>query len=507
NLPMLDNATAGTYTVDITDANGCEYTEQVIITEPDPLELEESVTPVLCGINPGACGVSVSGGNGGYSYDWAGFSVNQPDIDGLACDLYQVTVEDIEGCSAQTSIYVPTQGYLTVEISEDPSITCHGESNAALNANCTQGASPLEYYWSTDETSDRIDNLSAGNYSVTINDSWGCSGSNTHTVIEPLPIVADFDVTNVACYGEENGGAVVSASGGTEPYTYHWPELSVTEAISDVPAGYYIVEITDSHACQTIDSVYVDQPDAPLGIEAVSHNITCYGDQDGRIAAGGEGGTPPYEYQWSIDNETTSNADIANLTEGIYHLMVRDDNGCSRDTNIMISQPAPLIVDYIYNNPSCIGNNDGYIELEVNGGTQPYTYLYDDATINLPFMNGLYEGNYDITVQDSRGCEHDLETISLMDVPEECLRIPNAFTPNGDGNNDTWIIENLEIFPNSVVTVYNRWGQELYHGEQGDEPWNGENLKGNLVPAGSYMYVIQLFNGSKPKSGIVTVVY
>jgi gliding motility-associated-like protein len=88
----------------------------------------------------------------------------------------------------------------------------------------------------------------------------------------------------------------------------------------------------------------------------------------------------------------------------------------------------------------------------------------------------------------------------------DCIKIPNAFTPNSDGVNDTWIIENIDLFPGSYTYVYNRWGQELFMAKPTEDPWDGR-FNGKFVPSGTYLYVINLYNGTKPYTGTVTVVY
>jgi gliding motility-associated-like protein len=112
-----------------------------------------------------------------------------------------------------------------------------------------------------------------------------------------------------------------------------------------------------------------------------------------------------------------------------------------------------------------------------------------------------------VLIRDDNGCEYELNDVTLIDAPEECIRIPNAFTPNGDGVNDVWEIENIEMFPNAQISVYNRWGQIIYSANPNSEKWDGTNKNGNHVPTGTYTYVVNLFNNSKPKTGNVSVVY
>ncbi len=507
-LPVLTNVSGGDYQLTVTDDNDCEATLSVHVNEPDELTLAENVTPVMCGVSPGACQVTANGGNGGYVYSWDGYSSTSPSLTGLSGGLYTVHVNDVLGCSTQTSMMVPVNGNLSVGITEDQSISCFGESNAVLRAECPGGAEPLDYYWSpTGDIDFRIENLNSGIYSVQVSDDWGCSGQATHHVIEPDPINLNFAVSNVHCANGSDGQLVALPSGGTGPYTIYWPGYGVNDTISNLTSGYYNVQVTDVHNCELVDSAHVSEPDVLLTIDLLSSNISCYGFDDGRATAFGVGGTPPYTYDWHFETYSSEMQTITNLPEGFYSLLVTDAYGCAQDTMIVISEPAPMMVDYLTVNPSCIGNNDGNIEFEVVGGVEPYVYQWDLATANLPYFDGLYEGSYEVSITDANGCEYDLETITLMDVPEECLRIPDAFTPNGDNNNDTWIIENIEMFPNSIVKVFNRWGQAVYEGKHGDEPWDGKDLKDNFVPTGSYIYVIKLYNATEAKTGVVTVIY
>jgi gliding motility-associated-like protein len=159
---------------------------------------------------------------------------------------------------------------------------------------------------------------------------------------------------------------------------------------------------------------------------------------------------------------------------------------------------------FISSSPSCIGNNDGYVQISVIGGTEPYLFGWNNSFIDIPYITGLINGEYNIVVTDANNCLVNLGTTILIDEQVDCIKIPNAFTPNSDGVNDTWIIENIDIFPGSYTFVYNRWGQEMYVGRPDGEPWDGK-FNSKYVPVGTYLYVINLFNGTPPYVGIVTV--
>jgi gliding motility-associated-like protein len=158
-----------------------------------------------------------------------------------------------------------------------------------------------------------------------------------------------------------------------------------------------------------------------------------------------------------------------------------------------------------------MGGDDGGITIAATGGTAPYTYNIGVDSINNTYkhvlFDGLTTGVYNITITDDNGCYLITDDIYLNDGNKDCIEIPNAFTPNGDGINDEWIIENLNVFDQHVVKVFNRWGQQVYEGTHGSQPWDG-TLKGKPLPTGSYMYILELNNTEIKKEfvGIVTLI-
>jgi len=502
--PTLSNVPMGTYHVTITDANGCSVTDFIHITQPDPLEVTTTSQPVVCGINLGSVSATVSGGSLPYSYQWTG-GQSGPQVPGLLAGTYGVTVTDGNGCTATSVVYVSMQGNGVVHITETQPITCHGEANAILTAEMINGVSPISYQWSNSATGATIQNLAAGVYSVTVNDAWGCSGMQSYMVTEPSEIILVTTTTPVSCYGGNNGTATVQASGGHSPYTYFWSNGGNAAGISNLVAGSYVVTVTDAYQCSKVGNVVVIQPESPVSLNMTVSHISCYGMHDGSVSLNVTGGTSPYSYNWELGSYSTTEANISNLYEGIYNLTVTDANNCELDTIAIVSQPAPLTATYVGEGPSCIGNTDGSIHVIASGGTSPYSYAWSQGISPIEYIDGLVEGEYMITVVDDRGCETEIGPVVLWDYPEECLRIPNAFTPNGDGINDTWIIDNIWMYPAAYIQVYNRWGQALYEAKGSEEPWDG-TYNGKPVPAGPYIYIVNLLNGEPAKTGIVTVV-
>ncbi|HRW21641.1 MAG TPA: gliding motility-associated C-terminal domain-containing protein, partial [Bacteroidales bacterium] len=446
----------------------------------------------------------VTGGTVSYSYAWSSEHTGNT-ATGLVSGTYTVSVTDNNGCSDELTMFVGITGSGIVEIISLSEISCYGDSDASLSAQMTNGIGPFDYLWSNEDTTQTIHNLSSGIYSVEVTDSWGCSGSNSYMIAQPDPIDLSFTTTEVTCFGYEDGSATVIASGGTPDYSYEWVTGASSAVLSDVGAGLYQVLVTDSHNCEMLGQVEVPGPDSPVTINMDIQNISCFGYHDGAVNLNVEGGTPPYIYNWQIGDYNSNEASIENLFEGIYYLTVTDNNNCVQETEAIISQPSELDANFVKMDPSCIGNNDGSIEIVAEGGTAPYTYAWSEGTSGIEYIDGLIEGEYLVTVIDANGCEYELDIIQLTDVQEECLRIPNAFTPNADGINDTWILENVHLYPRLYIQVFNRWGQALYEAKGTDEPWDG-TYNGNPVPAGVYIYIIDIFNGDKPKSGTVTIV-
>jgi len=166
-----------------------------------------------------------------------------------------------------------------------------------------------------------------------------------------------------------------------------------------------------------------------------------------------------------------------------------------------------------YGSPTCQGMEDGWIEIDsIIGGFPPYTIHINGTGLSWSqqntYLDSLPAGIYQISIRDANNCPQNNEILllTLDESEEDCIRVPAAFSPNGDGFNDVWQIDNLQLFRRCLVQVYNRWGQLLYEGSWDDEFWDG-TYNGNPVPTGAYIYYINLFSGErKPLTGTVTII-
>ena len=233
----------------------------------------------------------------------------------------------------------------------------------------------IGFSWNTGQTTSLIGPLVNGNYALNVVDSLGCTLDSVFTITQPNPLLIPGAVVNVACFGDSSAYITALPNGGTAPYSYAWNNGQNTQVDTLIPAGNYIVTVTDFNGC--IDSALfaVTQPSAPIALTLIQTNVGCFGANTGALDLSVTGGTPAYTYLWS--NAFTSQ-DIQNLSIGNYGVIVTDANGCTDTILTTITQPiSPLIVLPTITNSPCFASNGGSIDLNVYGGTTPYTYFWN----------------------------------------------------------------------------------------------------------------------------------
>jgi len=510
------NLPDGLYFVTVTDNNMCQAIDSVLIEQPDSISVVDNTTHVDCDSHMGSSVISVSGGTPTYTYQWS-TGDNQPSIFNLVGGFHTVTVTDSNSCTLEYEIEVPVEGSIYVEINQTANILCHGDVTAALDV-AVMGHSPFNYIWTEFPFLDTsaIYNLPPGEYHVLVTDAWNCQGVDIYNVTQPEPISVHFDYGDVQCLGQSNGWARAMAYGGTGSLSVRWTHNNSTSAfISNLAAGTYEVVVTDANECETSASISISEPSTGVSGTITTKHLQCYMSNDGQLIAQGMGGSGHYSYQWSGPNGYISFSALTeeNLAAGIYLLTITDSSNCSYYTQTTLTQPDPIHFT-IENSqgPSCVGNYDGYIVLsEISGGTPPYwirvsgtDFFWEQQDL---FIDSLYADTYRIDIIDANNCLQIGESVIvlLIDANISCLRIPAAFSPNGDGYNDEWQIDNLHLFPKVLVQVYNRWGQLLYEGNKNSPFWDG-TFNGNPIPTGAYIYHIDLYESGNPVSGIVTII-
>lgn len=399
---------ADTYTATVTDANGCQKTITQVLANPTALVSSVTGTDVTCnGANDGAADLTVSGGTAPYYYQWSTFQTSE-DITGLGGGLYYVITNDANGCQVRDSVLInePAPLVLSTVVTN---ITCFNSNDGAIDLTVTGGTSPYTYAWSNGATTEDLSNLGGGTYAVTVTDAHGCTASTSVLLVNPSSINTSFVVKNPLCYSDTNGLIDLIPSGGTPPYAYAWSNSSNTEDLNNIPAGVYVITITDSKGCSKVDSTEVTQPE-PLVTSGVIKNVTCFGYQDGAVDITAYGGTLPYYFHWSSAESTE---DIFNKAGGNYIVTVTDANGCNASTLYPVLEPTQLTATAVGTNNACYNSNDAHVAVVPNGGTTPYEYLWNNFVTDSA-QYGIGAGRYVVLVTDSNGC-HTYDSIQITE--------------------------------------------------------------------------------------------
>lgn len=336
----ITGVAAGTYSVTITDANGCTDSTAIVVTEPAVLVAASMLdSNVSCnGLLNGGATASAMGGNMNYTYNWSN-SATTASITGLAAGTYSVTITDAKGCTDSTSLTISQPALLVAASIVDSNVTCNSFMNGGASASATGGTMNYSYNWNNAATTASITGVAAGAYLVTITDANGCTDSTSVVITEPAPLVAATILDSaVTCNGLSDGGATASATGGTMNYSYNWSNNATNVSITGVASGTYSVTITDANGCTDSTTIAITQPDSLL-LSTVPTNVTCNGGTDGSVTLTVVGGTAGYTYLWS-DSSTDPNLSAVGANN--YMVTVTDSNGCVETTSDVVNQPAIL---------------------------------------------------------------------------------------------------------------------------------------------------------------------
>jgi len=492
----LNNISAGVYTVSITDNVGCTATYQVSIGEPPPLmdSLVQIVKPTCWGSSSGAIDIYTWGGTPPYSYTWSSGHTTE-DLFNIPAGIYNLTIKDANGCSITETYQVDEPPQMTINSTVND-VRCWGSYDGSIQVVVSGGIPPYSYSWNNGSTQSVLTSLNGGLYFLTVTDSAGCQKEAFFVVNEPDSITLKLvSVISPVCHGDSSGTIDIQTWGGTPPYSYTWSNGATTEDLIDITAGSYSLTLTDANGCTKYIVVEVNDP-PPIVVNGIKQDVTCGGDNNGSIIVNVNGGYPPYHYQWS-NGETTPS--ITGLSGGIYLLIVSDSRGCISYWVGYISEPAPLSLEVYTGDARCPNSNDGYAVAVVSGGTPPYTYSWSAYGSNSPQIGNLPPGDYSVTISDFNMCsiEKDFSIAEPMEPPDNCnilpahvIMPPNAFSPNGDGVNDMFVIY-MRGVSHANLLIFDRWGNKIYQQETDGTPlyWDG-TYNSKPVPEGTYVYLI-----------------
>lgn len=401
--PTASGLAVGSYTVTVTDGNGCTALSSVAITQPAVLLSSGSQTNVLCNnACTGSATVAVSGGTLPYTYSWFPSGGSNATANALCAGGYTCTITDANGCTT-TRTFTITQPLALNATTAQTNLLCNGICTGSASVSISGGTAPYTYSWApSGNTSPAINSLCAGTYICTATDANGCTIARTFTITEPPLLQSVGTQTNILCFGACTGSASVTPTGGTAPYSYSWtPSGGISSLTTSRCGGNYTCTIIDANGCTVTSSFNITQPPA-LTVATSQTNIACYGACSGAASVSVSGGTLPYSYSWLPSGGSNSTANA--LCAGTYSCTVTDANGCTATRSFVITEPSAMTSTGTQTNLLCNGICNGTASISVTGGLAPYSYLWIPSGNTTATATSLCAGTYSCTVTDANGC-------------------------------------------------------------------------------------------------------
>jgi gliding motility-associated-like protein len=579
------NVCPGTYTLTITDDNNCVQTSSATVNAALETQFSTSQVNPNC-VNPGSASVTVTSGDGPFTYDWGANAGNQitPTATNLLVDNYTVAITNANGCVSTASFVFVAVPEFTLSIGSQSDPICSGGNDGIAWVHADGFFGPYTYQWSANAggiTDSIATTLTAGNYQVIATDLFGCDDTVTFTLTDPLPVTVSVSPDQIICPGS-NTTITANANGGSGNYTFSWNiGNGASQNVNPTTASYFNVFATDDNGCvSALDSVFVDVY-GPMSVNAGIDQTVCPGQSASLTAnaSGGNGG--PYTYNWSngmngasiqaIINQSTSfivtatsacpnmsaidtvvvftespiavnfSADqfsgcaplsvnfsntsglsqncvwnFGNGTQqnscgtvsttytatGCYDvsLTIESAMGCSYDTTIAnyVCVLADPIADFSMSASSISWYAPNVLFTNTSTGATSYTWdiasLQTDTNVNTNYtfdVEGADTYTVCLTATNAAGCaDTDCQTITVQ--PAMSVYVPNAFTPDDNGNNDYFFPVILGYDTNGYeFQIFNRWGELIFSSTNPAEKWDGKE-QGKDPPVDVYVWKLRL---------------
>lgn len=476
----------GMYELTVTDIAGS--TPLVTTFEIAPTEIIVVLDTIINNTGPigacnGAVNISISGGQPGYMYMWSNGETSQ-DISEV-CEIespLSVFVTDANGCFVNSQEFILIRG-LSIDL-EATDESCFENEDGSIITSVEGGNAPYTYEWSNGATTTNLTGLAPGSYILTVTDSQGRTVSSSANINGASSVISVTSDVVVPTGGNANGSINTSVTGGGGNYTYQWffegMEIGVGRIIAGLVSGTYTVIITDAFDCTYTESF--DLNGQPFTVDFESGNTGCPGEGGnlGTLEAIVSGGSGSYTYEWSNGMNTNI---IGGLAAGEYSVTVTDVSTglVTMGTGVV----APLLA---INIDLQVDDVNSTITSTVTGGTQPYTYRWNDRDFSSTRdLSGVPSGAYTLVIVDANGCINQA-TAELFAGP--CDKVRKVISPNNDGFNDEFIVTCANRF-DIELEIYNRWGQLEFMEANYSNDWLGTDMDGAKLPEGGYFYVIR----------------
>ena len=414
---------AGTHFVTVTDALACTAICSVLISEPLVLSSSISGADVSCNaFQDGSIDLTVTGGTMPFTYNWSNGLPSTQDQGAVFAGMYSVTITDANACTTTNSITINEPPQIILLNSAVTDVLCVGEATGMIDITIDGGTPAYQYMWSDGVTTEDRTNLTAGNYTVQVQDQNGCTITFPFTVTEPDPIAIDITIgCEQTFFPGCDAVLAYNITGGFAPYTVVltdengmvFPPNEAGPNWSNLCDGQYDITVTDAAGCETTESFLVCSRSCDLSInQDILVNVSCNGFSDGSATILGFSSFAPIDYVWELSGMQIGTDQAAslepitmnNLVAGVYKVIATDAIGCMEELTFVIDEPQELVITTCNSTAvTTVGGADGTSEIFLTGGTPSYTFLWSDGQTTNPATN-LAPGIYTVTATDANGC-------------------------------------------------------------------------------------------------------
>jgi len=437
---------------------------QIILNGADIIISPTIIHPACDGLSNGSINTIITGSNTPYTYNWSNGQSTQ-NISNLTAGNYNLTVTDSLGCNSSETYTLVSPPPFSPTINAN-NISCFGFNDGFIEV--VNEPPTTTYLWSNSSTGSSLNNLSSGNYSVEVTDVNGCILTQSFNISEPSQIIVLSSFNDISCNNANDGNIDLTISGGSGYYTVNMPPYSqilsngatnYTQSI--LSPGTYNYLVIDALGCTVTDSITINEPSELTAMPVIS-NVLCKDEINGSIVLNTNGGTSPY-------NEDFSGNNPLQLGAGTYIYTITDNNGCSISNTFSISEPDSLLSDATSTDATCSGYFDGTATLSISGGTTPYNINWNGSN-----PNGLNGGIHDFIIIDQNGCISQ-GNVTINEPPGMQLIIDTSSVSCYGGTDGSAI---LNVSGGAGTPYYIYWG----------------GLNSDSLPAGDHIVTVSDIN-------------
>ncbi len=499
----IPNLPAGNYDITVND-NFFDTTFTVLVVQPEELliDLQDAVDASCFAFCDGSISTLVSGGTLPYSYSWTGGVSNNELATQLCTGAYELVVTDANGCVAilNTNIDQPTEFIATASMVQE--VSCFAGADGV--AQVVDNGNSVAWNWSSGSMTQIANQLAAGTYTVQVTNGDGCRDTATVAITQPLaPLtVAITELAPISCFDSQDGQLGALVNGPFATLAYSWSNAAITQNISNLDIGTYQLLVTNEKGCEAMAMYTLDQPTEVIA-ESFAVDINCVdGPNAGIITVENvSGGTPGYNY--SIDGENFGPVPLfEGLTAGTYDVVVRDAAGCELPLLTNIFPPPPISVALMGDSIVKLGD-----ELTLAAISSSFDVLYswshaDTLSGSTALLRPQETFVYQVSVFDTLTFCSASDFLRVFVDSKPRIFVPNIFSPNGDGSNDTFIpFAGNDVVNFKSLRIFDRYGQLVYEETDilpGDTSrgWDG-TFRGESLNPSVFVYFmeVEFFDG------------